>query len=259
MDYQKIQFLEMIAMYSLNDFEGLQVPEDKKAVLELRCRLFIDMIIDVAKEYAIKLDTSLITSDFDGKIQTIAGLSIGLSNYSYEIDCDLYNNLAQLAQSNKRDNKLKICLGYGERIVNIQNTRMSASLVAGTYSPLENIIYLDINVYKCLGLEAMILRFAHEMLHEFGYDEKDTLENEFAYYEKIKEISKPLLTQIYGDIEKAEIEMLELFGSIYEVDGALDEAMELCDELQEYGALKMGSVVNIENPINNEICQFSIY
>ena len=31
------------------------------------------------------------------------------------------------------------------------------------------------------------------------------------------------------------------------------------DELQKYGAVKIGSVVSIKNPINNEIYQFSVY
>ena len=165
---------------------------------------FLNHIIDEAKKVDLKIENVIVTSSFGemDEVKSIVGYSIELTDFYEIIGESDYYLLARIANSIKQYNKLKITYGYGMRNINDMN-RLNISITSGSHCAITNSISIDIKTYLQLDKEAMAHKFAHELLHEFGYSEEQVLYYQDEYYDYVKLILKPTVDIIWDKLELA--------------------------------------------------------
>lgn len=196
----------------------------------------------VSNDYNLCFNEVAVTSNFDGIITTKYGIDIELTDITMSINSELYDFMGKIIKSDKHNNSLKVGLGYGLRTIDLYHMR--ASITGGSHCQTKNLISFDIPSYKILGLEAMIYKFAHEMLHEFGFNEQQTLNMERKYYNIIKESIYDLIHSLYIQIPNAEE---KLFNRIDKIIMSNCEIMNLLNSTYNY--LLNGYIPDFENSI----------
>lgn len=180
-----------------------------------------------------------ITSDFGlrkSKIEKRYGIEITVLSTLEKIDQNLYEQMAKKIGSNKKNSNLTVALGYGLRNINEGSVpgSQSGSIVLGSRCFVNNQIMLDIMAHRFLGKEAIRYRLGHEMLHEFGYEEKEVKLMQEKYYQDTKNLENPTVDSLWNKLETAEIELRRGIDKIFE-DGSeesklLDKAMNALKE-----------------------------
>ena len=168
---------------------------------------FVESLKKVGLNYGLIFQPVAVTSSFgkDNQVGTRYGLDIRLMGYEELLGVELYGQLARAFGSNQNNPDLKLVLGYGLRTIDFQTNR--ASVTTGSHSPLTNEILFDAPTYKLLDEETMKHRLAHEMLHEFGLNEIETLSREDDYYQKIRNIDVKPLRSLYKRIQQAHVDL----------------------------------------------------
>lgn len=212
-------------------------------LVESEYKELFDLVCQKAKRYELNFKKVAVTSSFgiNNGVATCYGTDIDLADEYEIIDEKIYKELAEKAESSKVNPDMKVCLGYGMRIVNLSVQNFNASITTGSHCAITNSIYFDIKTYLQLGAEAMIHRFAHEMLHEFGYQEIDALKYEQEYYEKIRLLVKPLIYNIYSRLHIAERNLQERINLVFS-DGSKEK--EILDAL--FDKLMVKGCINLE-------------
>lgn len=170
-------------------------------------------IKNVSNNYNLCINEVAVTSNFDGIITTKYGIDIELTDRTVSINSELYDFMGKIINASKHNDKLKVSLGYGLRTIDLYHMR--ASITGGSHCPQKNLISFDIPSYKILGLDAMIYKFAHEMLHEFGYEEEKTLNMEYKYYTKIKDSVYSLIHSLFFQLSDAEKDLYNRIDNIF--------------------------------------------
>lgn len=203
-----------------------------------------------SKCYSLDVKEVAVTSGFNGIISTEYGLDLGLIDTEKIIDRELYRSMANIVHSDKVNNDLKIRLGYGLRSIDL--IHMNASITTGSHCAVTNTISLDISSYNLLGLEAMIHRFGHEMLHEFGFKEKEVLKMEDKYYDNIKDIACIFIKSFYTNLSYYAQKLDERIETMFVASKYM---MQLLNETYVYLLTKntpnlYGAAINTIHPIS---------
>lgn len=175
-----------------------------------------------------------VTSDFGlqkSKIEKRYGIEIVVASTVEAIDASLYDKMAAVVSSEKKNHSLRVSLGYGLRTINpslISGTE-SGSIVLGSCCRTNNQIMFDIMAHRFLGKEALRYRFCHEMLHEFGYNEQEVSMLQEAYYTCTKDVPNPTIDSLWNKLERAELELKHSIDALFERSSVqahfLEEAM----------------------------------
>lgn len=209
-----------------------------------------------AKRHGLNIEKVEVTSSFGShnKVETHCGTAIDLADTYEVIDEKVYKQLADKAGSDKINPNMRIYLGYGMRIANFNLQYANASITTGSHCLITNSISFDIKTYLQLDVEAMIHRFAHEMLHEFGYSETDTLIVEQAYYEKIQTLVRPMINNLYCRLPVAEHNLEKRMDEVFST-GSKEKIMldQLFDKLMTLGCVNLdGATIGVLHPITHK-------
>ena len=224
--------------------------------IESEYKELFDLVCQKAKRYELNIKKVAVTSSFgiNKEVATHYGTDIDLADTYEIIDETLYKKLAENAKSNKVNPDLKVYLGYGMRIADLSVQNANASIITGSHCAITNSISFDIKTYIQLDEEAMIHRFAHEMLHEFGYQETDTLKYEHEYYENIKSIAKPLINNLYSQLYIAERNLQERMNLLFS-DCSKEKVMldALFSKLMAMGCANLDkATIGVSHPITRK-------
>ena len=216
---------------------------------------FLNHIIDEAKKVDLNIENVIVTSSFGkmDEVKSIVGYSIELTDFYEIIDESDYCLLAQIANSTRPYNRLKITYGYGMRTIN-NSYSLNVSITAGSHCVITNSISLDIKTYIQLDKEAMAHRLAHELLHEFGYSEEQVLYYQDEYYDYVKLILKPTVDIIWDKLELAELLLESRINDLFS-NGSYEEQVlnKMFNELLQNGFYDLTSAtMEIIHPISNE-------
>lgn len=221
-------------------------------IVQDKYKKLFDYIKDVSNDYNLCFNEVAVTSNFDGIITTKYGIDIELTDMTMFINPELYDFMKKTIKLDKHNNELKVGLGYGLRTIDLHHMR--ASVTTGSHCIPKNLISFDIPSYKILGLEAMIYRFAHEMLHEFGFDEQQTLNMEYGYYNIIKESIYDLIHSLYTQIPSAEKNLInridKIIMSSYKISNLINSTYNYL--LNGYIPDFENSTISIIHPITKE-------
>lgn len=194
-----------------------------------------DPLYHKMKEKGQKLGLNIqfveITSDFGlrkSKIEKRYGIEITVLSTLEKIDQNLYEQMAKKIGSDKKNSNLTIALGYGLRNINegLIPGAQSGSIVLGSRCFVNNQIMFDIMAHRFLGKEAIRYRLGHEMLHEFGYGEKEVKLMQEKYYQDIKNLENPTVDSIWSKLESAEIELRRAVDQIFEAGSMEAQLLE---------------------------------
>lgn len=202
-------------------------------------------------EFNIEFNQVVVTSSAEGNVTTEFGIDVRLLDYQARINTEMYKTMAEMANSSKNNNKLNVYLGYGLRT--LEMSHMKASIVSGSHCAINDTIVLDVPSHKVLGLEAMKHRFAHEMLHEFGFEELQVLNMEHKYYEDTKNIMHDFVESLFVQIPKAEKDLNNRIDEMFMSDkNALCLLNDACDFLFRTCAPDLGNAsITVLHPIQN--------
>lgn len=176
---------------------------------------FVDSLKKVGLNYGLVFHPVAVTSSFgkNNRVNTKYGVDIRLVDYQEMLGVECYDQLAKAFGSNQINSGLRLAFGYGLRTIDFQNN--NASIITGSHSPLTNEIMFDVPTYKFLDKETMRHRLGHEMLHEFGLDEREVLSKEDDYYQEIRNIEIKPLSSLYQRIQQANIELESRVGQLF--------------------------------------------
>lgn len=171
------------------------------------------------QQYFLDINKVVVTSSFgNGGVSTREGIDIGIKDTSVLLNEDVYKKFSDVLNVPKENEKLTLQLGYGMRSLNIIGDRASVDITAGSHCAVTDIISFDAKVYNILGKDAMIHRFGHEMLHEFGFPEEIVTRMEDEFYHKIKNFSEGIISSVVEAIPSAEYSLKERMERLFAVD-----------------------------------------
>lgn len=238
-------------MTNLQKFSAVSIFQNENPV---EYNQLYSLVREKGLRHGLRIEIARITSHYGEKstIATKYGTTIDLIGEEWAVPVELYMQLATLANCNKSNPLLSVCLGYGDRTINVDR---SASITTGTHCPTHNTISFDIKVHRQLqnAKEVMKKRFAHEMLHEFGRDEREVLQEENIFYEKTSAIVDPFINSIYSELESADNILESRINAVFEdcsderrlLDRMYAECIQKgCPDLD-------GAMIDLINPIDN--------
>ncbi len=213
------------------------------------------------QQFSLDINKVIVTSSFGNcGVSKRVGIDIGIKDTSFKMNVDSYKTFGNLLNVSKINENLNLQLGYGMRCLNIIGDRTSVDITTGSHCAITNTISFDAKIYNILGKDAMIHRFGHEMLHEFGYPEEMVLSMENDFYYKIKNFSDDILLPLTQNIAYAEYSLEERMETLF---GEKTKANNILMHLYEYILKNIGYTSNEEmictHPITNKPIQIPIF
>lgn len=248
---------QRVAFYALNGFPGIPTEKNLLEPVRQNFLLFQKFLSGELRQRGITYILDEVTSNTalpnDAKnVCKINGAAFTVDEPCIELPPPLYVILQEIGGVALDKAPPKMKWGHLDRSICFtqDNSVTSASVVSGAHCVPLNEITFDLTSYVTLGVEALGLRFAHEILHDFGLCEEAVLQTERSFWENIRACIADIMCEFFLLLSHSYRHLdCSVYSAITNNPYWAQQLVLMNDQLTQYGALPPGIVLHGEHPV----------